>query len=181
MIAWTVAIIALVYEYRDGAEFGNHEILSALPLSLLIAYGSLAFALNKTEVWISSDSIEVRNGPVPAGSESQTVRLDEIEICYYRRSVVPLKAGSASVFAVGIRLRAGEWVDIISSFETREEAKAAAERIAVQIHETTGRAIPVIDAKGYAPPVDWKRRRGLLIWSGAFIVALIWILAVDAL
>lgn len=178
-IGWVVLIAAIAIESRSAAV-DTRELLGALPLVLLLAYGSLAFALNRTEVRILADRVEVRNRPIPVGASETTVQLDEIELCYSRRSFVPLKTGSTRVCAAGIRLRNGKWLDVIPSFDTLDEAQAAAERIAAQISAYAGHPIRAENIGDYAPPVDWKQRRGLLIWSGAFIAALLWILIVDS-
>lgn len=176
--AWMAAIAAVAYQIGSGAAFESRELLAALPLLLLLAYGSLAFVLNKTEVSVSSDRIEVRNGPVPTGAMRQSVDLSKVEACYYRHSVVPLKAGTASAYATGVRLRDGAWCDINPNLHSIDDARTAAERIAAKVREQTGRNLQAGEQHGFPAPPDWRQRRGLLAWSGAFIAALVWMLLV---
>lgn len=155
-ILLTLGGAAIVYEYAGPHRTDVYwrGLLAGLPLMALLAYGALLFAFNKTVVRVVPGNVEVHDGPVPAGLPPRRFPMQDLDTCYYRTAVNPGRFGAVRVYVAGVQLRAGEWVDLLAEFDSIEQARAAAERIAAAVSAGAVPSLAVRDFSSLRPRVE---------------------------
>jgi hypothetical protein len=104
-------------------------ILVPLPLFACLSYLLAAIALGSSRVVFRRDRITWRNEGLPTLPERTLARTEVASVGYWQQSV-PTRFGSYTTGVTGLVLRDGTRIALIDTFETVEQAKATANRIA---------------------------------------------------
>jgi len=175
VVLLVLAILAAIAMLNDAVGAGPvdwREAIGGLPLIALLLYLLLCGLLNRTRVSIEAAALRVSHGPMPGVGTAQSVPRDAIRRCYARTILAPTRRGAAASYAAGVETRDDRRIDLLASYESRNEALAAARRIAGALNQGGSQTIAVDWIEG----LPWRRNRQALRrplgWCTAFVLAL---------
>ena len=143
------------------------ELMAGGPMFFLLFYGALLLAVNRSEVSVSTDGVDVRHRPLWAGVRDWRVPRADIAFTLWRYVVIPKRFGSESGYVAGLETRNGQWKDLTGIYEREQDARQMAEEMANLL------GVSAVPRAGMPRKPDWNTAMITIAWGGAFIVALI--------
>jgi hypothetical protein len=163
-------ILFAVVLFRD-LDQRNEMVRVAIPPFSLLGLLVVPAAMNVRKITVSSNGVTVKNMPIPKGANHDIPRND-IRACTVRHIRSKTKHGYVSTYTAGVDSGVGQ-IDIAYPYSKYEEAWKIAEQFASALnHGAVTRRISV-ESTNHEPASakSWKRK--VLLWLGAFIVAVI--------
>ena len=166
---------------HEGLQSTTGKVWShvLIPLYALLVYVTLAALVNRRTVVASPEGLVLRNGPIPLAEGNERIPRADVVFAWHHAI---LATGDDYVpstlwYSYGVETRSGRDLEIFSTFEDMESARAAAQKVADALG-APGSSYPVPVRllgvqKGH--PADY---RSVKIWAGitlaAFVTGTIW-------
>lgn len=156
----------------------SHELLAGGPILLLMIYSVIVLMIGGTRVEVDERGFRLKPGPLPAGVRTEEHTTDVVRHLFPRHIYENVaKNVWEHRYYAAVELANGRWVNVRGHYPDWAKASASC----LEIAHLWRLAEVAAGRSGFPNKRDWTAARVVLLWGGAYIVALLWGLAVEIL
>jgi hypothetical protein len=169
-----VAIMAKLGWHHGEPDWRG--ILAGFPWVGLWFYGSLVLLVEKAYIDIDANAVRIYYRPLPCGATDRTIARDEISELTLDLIRVP-KEGS--YWRMGVGFQDGRKILLPERHNKEPEARARLAAIQAALSGGVRPPLPLGSIYTGTTKKDWASVRGVIVWGGAFLAAIVWGLAIE--
>lgn len=175
MLAIAYASIMAMLGWRDG-DPDWRGILAGFPFVGLWFYGSLVMLVAKWHLDVNANGVSIYYQPLPCGARARKFAREEIAELTLDRIHVAKEGYS---WRIGLNLLDGRQILLPERHNKESEAREQLDAINFALAAGVRRELPVGSIYRTQHKKDWGAVRPVVMWGIAFLLAIVWGLAIE--